>query len=103
MSNLRRISYRYPSRSAVKKAARVERGKYKCAHCGEIHRNKDVQVDHIEPVVDPHKGFENWDTYIARLFVEPTGLQVLCIDCHSIKTQEENVVRREIKLDKSTK
>lgn len=62
---------------------------YRCAHCDEEFTSKDIQVDHIKPVVDPKKGFTTWDTYIKRLFCDRENLQVLCVPCHKVKTKEE--------------
>jgi len=63
---------------------------YLCGMCNEEHTAKDVQVDHIQPVVDPATGFVSWDLYIDRLFCEKDNLQVLCTKCHKLKTKEEN-------------
>jgi hypothetical protein len=54
-------------------------------------------VDHIDPVVDPHTGFVDWNTYIERMFCELTGFQVLCFDCHSKKTSIERSIATERK------
>jgi 5-methylcytosine-specific restriction endonuclease McrA len=62
---------------------------YECAECSKHFPAKEVQVDHIKPVVDPKKGFQTWDTFIERLFCESKNLQVLCSSCHKIKTQKE--------------
>ncbi len=61
-----------------------------CYNCKEEYTAKDVQVDHVNPVVDPATGFVSWDLYIDRLFCEQTNLQVLCTKCHKLKTKEEN-------------
>jgi len=66
---------------------------YKCAECGGDFTSTDVQIDHIKPVVDPVKGFVNWDTFIERLFCEEKNLQVLCKKCHAVKTKEEKAKR----------
>jgi hypothetical protein len=80
------------------KEANRGRGLYECAGCHEVvpvtvrsggKRNKNVFVDHIDPVVDPAVGFVSFDEYIERMFVEKEGLQVLCAECHTIKTNEE--------------
>ena len=73
---------------------------YLCAACGQDFPSKDVQVDHISPVVDPSRGFENWDVFIARLFCDRDNLQVLCTACHKLKTSEEN---SQSKLKKQSK
>jgi len=68
---------------------------YKCCSCGGEFSAKNVQVDHISPVVDPDKGFIDWDTFIENLFCEPENLQVLCLVCHKAKSAEEKAVRTE--------
>ena len=62
---------------------------YKCKACKGEFPAKSVQVDHKQPVVDPSTGFESWDVYIERMFCEKKNLQVLCKDCHAIKTKKE--------------
>jgi hypothetical protein len=44
--------------------------------------------------VDPVRGFVSWDEFIARLFVEQSGYQVLCQACHAVKTGKEREVRK---------
>jgi len=97
ISVLRRASYRFRSRTIAFGRARIKRGLYKCADCdGEFDRY-DVQLDHIEPVVDPIDGFISWDIFIKRLFIEPEGYACLCKNCHSIKTWLEKQLREEFK------
>lgn len=95
---LRNTSRKWQPISDALKAARTGRGEYLCNGCKETvpattlegrKRVKNVHVDHIEPVIDPDKGFESWDNVIERLFVEREGLQVLCSACHKIKCDEE--------------
>jgi len=98
---LRQISYRWPPKYLVKKAAWRARGTYLCAGYGKrshkvslsITEKKakvnNVFVDHIDPVIDPEKGFESWDRVIERMFCETEGLQVLCRACHKEKTSDE--------------
>lgn len=92
-SGLRRLSYRTPMRNAALSAARVERGKYKCAKCKNIFNKKQVAIDHINTVI-PVTGFTTWEEYINRLFCEDIKLQVLCNNgknsCHKLKTKLEN-------------
>jgi len=70
---------------------------YKCNHCGGHYPAKDVNADHVLPVVDPAVGFVNWDVYIKRMYVDSSGLQVLCSACHIIKTAAERGERCKIK------
>lgn len=93
---LRRASYRYPPRYNTMKAAWRERGKYECAQCHNIVGPKQIQIDHIIPVV-PLAGFTEWGTYVDNMFCEPEGYQALCKECHKTKTMAENEKRREIK------
>lgn len=105
---LRKASYRTKARSQALAACRVpvpanyenKRLKFlhKCAACSSDFPQKEVQVDHIKPVVDPVKGFTTFDDYIVRMFCGPEGLQILCTECHKLKTQQENKSRRESRL-----
>jgi cytochrome c553 len=62
---------------------------YRCACCHNEYTSKDVQVDHVEPVVNPTTGFVSWDVYIDRMFCNSVNLQVLCKTCHNTKTAKE--------------
>ena len=62
---------------------------YECKNCKGTFSSRDIQVDHVKPVVDPKKGFISWDVYIDRLFCEAKNLQVLCKPCHKKKTVKE--------------
>lgn len=105
VTKLRRNSLQWPPKNWAKAEARVElspalkkdgtpgkrpRVRYKCAHCEELFENKEVVLDHIEPVIDPEVGFVDWNTYIERLFCQSDGFQVLCEGCHDIKTELED-------------
>lgn len=105
---LRAASNRWGPKNAVKKKARVKRGVYKCAGYkrrahqvpaslppkpGNKKRINNAVVDHIHPVIDPVTGFVSWDDVIARMFCEEDGLQLLCHECHTRKTQDERELR----------
>lgn len=95
MNEFRRVHAKWKPRNNVKKAARVSRGKYKCAHCEALFGPTQIDIDHIEPVINPHTSFVDWNEYVERLFVPESGYQVLCKECHSIKThKQENVIRK---------
>lgn len=108
-STLRKGTTRWPPKYEVLNAAK--RGKqvnaatgriaehFLCAGCGELFPSKFVVVDHIQPVV-PVTGFVNWDDVITRMFCDVEGLQVLCKECHKIKTKEENAQRKLYKNNK---
>lgn len=98
-STLRGGMRRWPPKWKTLKSAEVGRitnkktGKlamhYICAGCNSHYPAKDVQVDHVSPVVDPTTGFVSWDVYIDRMFCERSNLQVLCTTCHKEKTAKE--------------
>ena len=67
---------------------------HECEGCHGLFAKKDIKADHKIPVVDPHDGFQNWDEFIARLFVEAHGYQALCKKCHDEKTELEGQIRR---------
>ena len=107
-SALRGASMRWPPRNEVRKAARTERGKYRCAgwrrkshivpaslppEGKNKRRINNVSIDHLHPVVEPGKEF-SWDAVIKNLFCEADQLQVLCHECHKSKTQEERERRK---------
>lgn len=105
---LRKKSGYWKPAQACKKAARLPdkmvnpaTGKLcfasKCAACGKACLEKEVQIDHIEPVVDPHEGFVGWDKYIERMYPEVDGFQALCPDCHKEKTDRERDIATERK------
>lgn len=93
IQTLRRASYRWPERNEALKAARVDRGLYKCASCEKTYGRKEVHIDHISPVV-PVTGFTSWDLYIERMFCAADQLQILCELCHSVKSLLEREQRK---------
>lgn len=102
---LRRASYKTPMYSEAKKAARLERGVYKCAECEkqEIkpeknrHGAKEIHVDHIEPIANLELVDKSLDTFAERLFCGPNNLQVLCIPHHKEKSAKERETRKILK------
>lgn len=94
---LRRTSYKWPPRNEALRKARIERGKYRCAKCKKIYGNKEISLDHIQPVVDPKIGWAGFEEYIKRLFCPVEGFQVLCDRCHDKKTAREKEIRKEHK------
>jgi hypothetical protein len=103
-STLRAGSRKWPPKYETLNAAKTEKkinkatGRlaqhYLCAMCEQEYTQKNVQVDHIKPVVDPKKGFVSWDTYIDRMFCEGKNLQVLCKVCHVEKTKLEKEISK---------
>lgn len=92
MQALRRATYRWPYGHLAMGHARIERGLYKCESCSGTFGPKEINKDHVEPVI-PVTGFKSWDETIERLFVKTEQYQILCLSCHDNKTQIENQMR----------
>lgn len=93
-AGLRRLSRFYPVKNEALRLARKSPGQYECAACKKLFRVNEVVVDHIDPVIDPKMGFQNWDDYIKRLFCPLSNLQVLCQPDHKVKSAAEVKVRK---------
>ena|SRR5665213_3139380 len=98
-NKLRRLSYQWPPRREAITRARTERGIYTCNICKGSFGPKEIQLDHINPVVDEEAGFIDWNTYIDRLFCSVEGFQVLCKTCHEAKTFLEQEIRKQVKQE----
>lgn len=98
-NTLRRASYRWPARGEAEKAARISRGLYRCNMCAGEFQRKDVELDHVEPVVPikeawiDENGNADWNLYITRLFPDKEGYQIICKTCHFSKTSIEDTLR----------
>lgn len=99
-NNLRSATRKWAPIQDCKKRAHVSRGLYKCESCGEEvpptifdedkrKRMKNIFVDHLVPIIDPHVGFTTWDDCIERMFCDPENLQLICKACHTVKSREE--------------
>jgi len=94
-SALRR-AYRYwkPATKAKEAARRPNQSdnkrmkwEFQCAHCQEWFPDKQVQIDHITPV-GTLRCSADLAGFLERLTPEG-GFQVLCKECHQVKTNEE--------------
>lgn len=93
---LRQVWLRSAPRREVLRAARAMPRFYFCADC-KFPTDKPT-VDHREPV-GPTPGSKladgvTWDGFIARLFCQADGLQVLCLACHQAKTLRDALDKR---------
>tara|TARA_R110002012_G_scaffold23959_2_gene80821 strand:+ start:1164 stop:1487 length:324 start_codon:yes stop_codon:yes gene_type:complete len=105
-------SQKWAPKNQAKKKANVSRGLYLCAECkqhvptsirvGGVRKN-NIFVDHIKPIVDPLVGFVSWDEFVDRLFCEEDNLQVLCKECHDVKTKEERALRASVRKKSNEK
>lgn len=90
---LRRASLRWPARREALVRSRSSRGLYRCAMCQQDFKEREIAIDHIQPVIQLNAGFTNWDDFINRLFCEPEQLQSLCAVCHDLKSAVEDKTR----------
>ena len=67
--------------------------KYRCNGCKNLFDRPEIAVDHPEPVI-PVEGFDSWDGVVRRLLAPSKMPQVLCKECHRLKTNKENKTRR---------
>lgn len=89
---LRIATYKWPYFSMAMSRQRLERGLYQCEACKDSFGPKEINRDHIEPVIAV-TGWVSWEEYINRLFVKSEGIQILCERCHENKTATENILR----------
>ena len=66
---------------------------YKCRHCQELFKAKDIEVDHV---IEIGKFDGDWNRLVDSMFCGPDNLQVLCKDCHKEKTKQFNKTRSRI-------
>lgn len=93
----------WPPKYAAIKDAFVENGTnpktgrqcklHRCYRCDGVFPQNQMHADHIVPVVGP-EGFQDWNTFISRLYVEKEGFRAICKACHKLKSGEENAARR---------
>lgn len=64
---------------------------YKCADCSELHSGGNINVDHIIPIGSGvYNGLGDAERFYTLVFCSYDNLQVLCKDCHKVKTKLEN-------------
>lgn len=95
-SNLRRSWAKFPNKfKAMDAASRPYKGtdkrrkkEYQCSECKKWFKQKEVQVDHINPA-GTFTELDDLPQFCANLFCGLDNLQVLCKDCHLKKTALE--------------
>lgn len=122
---LRHASIYWAGRTEALKQARVAPGKYKCDSCQtifgmikiegidkkgrrKVRYKNPLELDHKDSVMPMDgSGYRkdnvkriDWNSYIDRLFVGPEMYNKLCVQCHSVKTELENLQRMYYKNEK---
>lgn len=90
--DLSRVDYYDAERPRVKKWSI-------CPSCKKYIPTYQMQVDHIDPIIPINTAFEHMslDEVVDRTWCEEHNLLATCIDCHKLKTKQENKLRREQK------
>jgi len=85
--------------SSIHATVRGVRGgkQYVCNVCRNTFSQKDIQVDHINPVIPIGKCIDDLDynELVENIFCDISNLQVLCKPCHKIKTAKERKLRKD--------
>lgn len=99
-SAARKIWMWSPERRLAIKNARVYPGHVGCAYCKKVMKEnpkkplkKAYRVDHIIPASEPAALIHDWNDFFVRMFVPASEQQVLCLECHALKTNDETKVR----------
>jgi 5-methylcytosine-specific restriction endonuclease McrA len=84
-----------PKLNALNKAKRPYKGEnkkqkwcYECASCGELFKLQEVQCDHVIPA-GTLLAYNHLPQFAEKLYCGEGGFQVLCKQCHQIKTNKE--------------
>ena len=78
------------ARRAYKGPLKRQKFEYQCNVCNKWFPEKKINIDHIEPA-GSLRCAQDLPGFVERLFVEAEGLQVLCSNCHDIKTKQEKI------------
>lgn len=76
------------AKRAYKGTNKRQKFEYQCKSCNNWFPEKQINVDHIIPAGSLNCA-EDLAGFVNRLFCEQENLQVLCSECHNIKTQNE--------------
>lgn len=103
-SGLRKLSVRWPpANEALKKSRRQYIGEnkrmkweYQCNICKQWYPQRQVLKDHIIPC-GSCRSYQEVASFVKNLLVEIDGYQIVCEQCHQIKTNQENATVRIIK------
>lgn len=87
LNNAKRIEY-LPTKSGA--LSKKPTAWYMCAECCKEFKRKEINVDHIDPVVPVAGPVPVLDVWAERLYCSEDNLQVLCAKvCHKAKTKRE--------------
>lgn len=78
--------------------------RFVCDHCANTFDSSGINVDHIEPVIPIGVSFVDLtlEEVIDRLWCNEDNLQILCKECHALKSKAETKERKRIRKQKKT-
>ena len=79
---------KFKARRPYKQSGSRRKFEYQCNHCKKWFFDNEVNVDHIDPAGQLNCA-NDLPRFVERLFCEENGLQLLCTNCHDIKTKNE--------------
>ncbi len=110
INKLRRISIWWPEKAVAmnkvkvileigktKKNKPIKRVFFKCDSCKGLFPRSEIEMNHIEAVIDPEKGFTDWNDFMERLFCDADGFSAECKKCHDKITKSQNKIRNLVK------
>ena len=80
------------ARRAYKGPLKRQKFEYQCNVCEKWFPEKKINIDHVIPA-GSLRCANDLPGFVERLFCEVDNLQVLCQDCHDIKTKQEKLER----------
>lgn len=99
VSAIRKIWLYSPNRREVVKRCK-DGDNYRCERCKKL--CDKIQIDHDPPAV-PLEGWDGFDPFIQRMFVDPSiGLRGLCEICHNKITTQQRKIRKENKKNEKS-
>jgi hypothetical protein len=90
-------SYRVPRYKADGSRHKVDYRMVDCNICLRASNLASVEVDHIDPIGSTLKVLEDVKTFILRLYCPYSNLQIVCKECHKVKTKEDRAALRKNK------
>lgn len=114
ISYARKLSLSWEPRQQAKNECKVDSALHRCSKCGTLcyegssEKNYEafvekyspetvlfdgIKLDHINPVVDPLVGFQDWDKFYEGLFCAKDNFRGICSLCHDKKSATENKIR----------
>jgi 5-methylcytosine-specific restriction endonuclease McrA len=76
------------ARRLYKGPSKRQKFEYQCNSCKLWFPEKQINVDHICPAGSLNSA-QDLPGFVERLFCEQENLQVLCEECHNIKTKKD--------------